>query len=246
MELWIYLLVALGINIVLFIPAFIFKTDRLTDASYAITFITLAIIALLTNPITLPAVVISGIIILWSLRLGVFLLIRIWNMKKDKRFDGMREDFFRFLKFWVLQGLAVWVIMIPALLMISANTEQIFWIGVLIWAIGLTIETTADIQKYRFNQHSHGKFIQSGLWKYSRHPNYFGEILCWVGIYVAGIGVLSLPSLALGLLSPVFIAALLIFFTGIPPLEEYAEKKWGAEYKKYQKKTSPLIIWFRK
>lgn len=246
MDLWIYLLVALGINIGMFIPAFIFKTDKLTDASYAVTFITLILFAFSTNPVTLPAIVITSMVLLWSLRLGIFLLIRIWKMKKDKRFDGMREDFFRFLKFWTLQGLAVWIILIPALFLINAETENLFWIGVGIWAIGLVIETIADIQKYRFNKNSKGAFIQSGLWKYSRHPNYFGEILCWIGIYTAGIGILPLSQLAIGLVSPLFIAVLLIFFTGIPPLEKYAEEKWGKEYKKYQKRTSSLIIWFRK
>jgi steroid 5-alpha reductase family enzyme len=246
MQLWIYLIIALGINLVMFIPAFLFKTDKLTDASYAITFLTLVLIAFLTNPITLSSIILTLMVLLWSLRLGIFLLIRIWNMKRDKRFDGMRESFWRFLKFWTLQGLAVWIIMIPALLMIGANSQKIFWLGLGIWIVGLTIETIADIQKYRFNQNNKGAFIQSGLWRYSRHPNYFGEILCWVGIYTAGMGILAPAQLGLGLLSPVFIIVLLVYVTGIPPLEKYAEKKWGAEYKKYQKNTSSLVIWFRK
>lgn len=245
MELWIYLIIALGINWAMFIPAFIYKTDKLTDASYAISFILLALIAFLDNP-TSEEFLVFIMILLWSLRLGVFLLIRIWNMKKDKRFDGMRESFFRFLKFWTLQGIAVWIILLPMLMFTISNNQKIFFFGVIVWALGLIIETIADIQKYNFNQNNRGAFIQSGLWRYSRHPNYFGEILCWVGVYLTVVFSLSIPLAFIALISPVFIAVLLIYVTGIPPLEKYAENKWGNDYKKYKAKTSSLILWFRK
>lgn len=189
-------------------------------------------------------------VIAWGLRLGIFLFIRIRKMKRDKRFDGIRESFFRFLKFWALQGLAVWVILIPALFFVNSEISEVFWFGFFIWAVGLTIESTADIQKYKFKQNKKNKykFIQTGLWKYSRHPNYFGEMLCWIGVYLFVF--LSLTSLQriFALASPLFIIILLLFVTGLPPLEKYADEKWGKqkEYFEYKRKTSILIPWIPK
>jgi steroid 5-alpha reductase family enzyme len=171
-------------------------------------------------------------------------------MKRDKRFDGMRESFFRFLKFWVLQGLAVWVILIPALFFINSNLTEVMWVGFIIWALGLILESTADFQKYNFKQNEKNKdrFIQSGIWKYSRHPNYFGEILCWVGIYIFVFASLTSLQKIVSLASPLFIIILLLFVTGLPPLEKYADKKWGKQkdYQEYKRKTSILIPWIPK
>jgi len=245
-----YLLIALGINIVMFIPAFRFKTDKLTDLSYSLTFIILTIIAIILSKFTILKSIVFMMIIAWGLRLGIFLFIRIRKMKRDKRFDGMRESFFRFLKFWVLQGLAVWVILIPALFFINSNLTEVMWVGFIIWALGLILESTADFQKYNFKQNEKNKdrFIQSGIWKYSRHPNYFGEILCWVGIYIFVFASLTSLQKIVSLASPLFIIILLLFVTGLPPLEKYADKKWGKQkdYQEYKRKTSILIPWIPK
>jgi steroid 5-alpha reductase family enzyme len=194
-------------------------------------------------------------VILWGLRLGIFLFIRIRKQKFDKRFDGIRESFPKFLRFWVFQALAVWIILLPSLLFISDPslsacfncTDNIAWWAMAIWAIGLLTEAIADIQKYIFSQNPKNKdrFIQSGLWKYSRHPNYFGEILCWVGIYLYVFGWLSPLGRLAGIISPLFIACLLLFVTGLPPLEKFADEKWGKrkDYKEYKRKTSVLIPW---
>ena len=245
-----YLIIALGINILMFIPAFKFKTDKLTDLSYSLTFIILIILALILSNITTTKIILSLMVLAWGLRLGIFLFIRIRKMKKDKRFDGMRESFFRFLKFWVLQGLAVWVILIPAFFFINSDIIKISWIGFIIWALGLIIESTADFQKYSFKQDKKNKdkFIQTGLWKYSRHPNYFGEILCWVGIYIFVFNSLTMLQKIIALVSPLFIIILLLFVTGLPMLEKYANKKWGKQkdYQEYRRRTSILIPWIPK
>ena len=234
----------------MFIPAFKYKTDKLTDLSYALTFIILIILALLLKQLTITKLILTLMILAWGLRLGIFLFIRIRKMKKDKRFDGMRESFFRFLKFWTLQGLAVWVILIPALFFINSNINKIIWLGFFIWAIGLVIESIADLQKYRFKQDKKNKdkFIQEGIWKYSRHPNYFGEILCWIGVYIFVFTSLTSFQKIIGLVSPLFIIILLLFVTGLPMLEKYADKKWGKQknYQEYKKKTSILIPWIPK
>lgn len=245
-----HLIIALGINILMFIAAFKFKTDKLTDLSYSLTFIILIVIALILSEFTVLKLILSLMIISWGLRLGIFLFIRIRKMKRDKRFDGMRESFFRFLKFWVLQGLAVWVILIPALFFINSDMGEVFWAGFFIWALGLIIESAADLQKYKFKQNrkNKDKFIQSGLWKYSRHPNYLGEMLCWIGVYLFVFVSFSTSQKIIGLVSPLFIICLLLFVTGLPPLERYADKKWGKqrEYLAYKRKTSILIPWFPK
>lgn len=245
-----YLLIALGINIVMFIPAFKFKTDKLTDLSYSLTFIILITLTLILSNFTLSKLILTLMIIVWGLRLGIFLFIRIRKMKKDKRFDGMRESFFRFLKFWVLQGLAVWVILIPSLFFIDSKINEIVWMGFIVWFLGLIIESIADVQKYIFKQDKKNKdkFIQTGLWRYSRHPNYFGEILCWVGIYIFVFNSLTMLQEIIALVSPLFIIILLLFVTGLPMLEKYSNKKWGKQkdYQEYKRKTSILIPWIPK
>ena len=187
-------------------------------------------------------------VILWGLRLGSFLFIRINYSKKDKRFDGIRESFKKFLKFWSLQGVSVWIILIPFFLFMRTESNSVFWVGLFVWLIGLLIESVADIQKFLFSlkDKNKGEFIKSGIWKYSRHPNYFGEILCWFGIYLFVFPSLNLIQLLIGLISPIYISSLLIFFTGIPKLEEYADKKWGDrdDYQEYKENTNKLIPWF--
>ncbi|MGM5480802.1 MAG: DUF1295 domain-containing protein [Nanobdellota archaeon] len=249
-SLLILFLASVGLNILMFLPAFFFKTDKLTDLSYALSFILLSIIALSSERFSFPNVVIGFMILLWSLRLGMFLFIRINKMKKDKRFDDMRESFTGFLKFWILQGASVWIILLPALMFIFSSEKNIFWPGVIIWIIGILIESIADYQKFVFKNsaHNNGLFISTGLWKYSRHPNYFGEILCWVGVYMASLPSLTIIQQSIGLISPLYITILLLFVTGVPQLEQYADKKWGSRkrYQEYKRKTSLLIPWFTK
>jgi steroid 5-alpha reductase family enzyme len=244
------LLISLGINLFMFIPAFIYRTDKLTDLSYSISFIFLILFGLFWYSPTPQNIILSFMVILWALRLGVFLFIRIRKMEKDKRFDGIRESFLRFIKFWILQGFAVWIILVPSLFFIVGIGTDFFWFGFFVWLIGLLIESTADFQKYRFNQISSNKglFINKGLWKYSRHPNYFGEILCWIGVYVFVFPSLNGLERFIALVSPLTIIILLIFITGLPPLEKYADKKWGelAQYKEYKRRTQILVPWFRK
>jgi len=239
--------ISLGIQMVLFIPAFFFRTDKLTDLSYGLTFIILAWIVFLKNiyaPLKLLLVI---MITLWGLRLAGYLFIRILKTRKDKRFDGIRESFSRFFSFWILQGVSVWIILLAALIFLN-NTpiySTLTLIGIIIWIIGISIEATADQQKRAFSSKAEnkGKWISSGLWKYSRHPNYFGEITCWVGIYLLTFS--SLPGIykLIALASPLYIAFILIFVTGLPKLEKYADEKWGTnkDYQAYKKRTSILV-----
>ncbi len=185
---------------------------------------------------------------LWAIRLISYLLVRILKIKKDSRFDKIRGKPLEFLKFWAFQGLAVWVIVLPSIYLLNFSENRsislIMVLGVLIWALGLLIETISDWQKFTFKNNPQNKklWIQSGLWKYSRHPNYFGEMLCWWGIFIFASPFLEGLSW-LTIISPIFITYILLFVSGIPLLEKRYEKKYknNKKYQEYRKKTSILI-----
>ena len=243
------LIISLVINIGMFIPAYFLKTDKLTDISYAITFVAISLYGLLSGQISTEKLILFILIFLWALRLGIYLLVRIRKIGRDKRFDGMRENFGRFIRFWLLQGTTVWLILLPSIFFFQNNIKTnslLMYIGLIIFFIGLFVETISDIQKYRFINKSEnkGKWIESGLWKYSRHPNYFGEILLWLGVYFFTLQGLNGLEIIIGLISPIYIALLIIFVSGIPMLEKAANKRWGdnPKYQEYRKRTSMLLL----
>lgn len=247
------LVISFAINMAMFLVAFRHQTDKLTDISYAITFVVLAAYGLLAQPFNWPRLILFGMVFAWAMRLGVFLLVRIWRTGVDHRFDEMRGDFAAFARFWVGQAVAVWVILLPALLALfqgHLTLGMVSYVGLAIWLAGLVIETIADLQKYRFAQNpaNRNAWIQTGIWKYSRHPNYFGEILVWVGIYWFVIPGLSSIDAYIAAIGPLFIITLLMFVSGIPLLEKSADAKWGKnpEYQRYKKYTSLLVLWPRK
>lgn len=242
-------LLTVAVQALCFLFAAYFKTDVLTDISYSLTFVLLAWAVLLLDGAPDPrAWLVAAMVSLWGLRLGLYLFRRILRIGRDQRFDGVREKFSSFLKFWVFQALAVWLAMLPAIYAISAEYARpldVFdLIGGLAWLIGLVIETVADQQKYRFknNPANRNRWMDQGLWKYSRHPNYFGEILLWWGIFV-----MVAPQLQgwqwLSILGPVFITAILLFFSGIPPLEKKDRERYGhlPEFQEYLRRTSILV-----
>ncbi|MFC1653256.1 DUF1295 domain-containing protein [Patescibacteria group bacterium] len=248
------LLVSLGINTLFFIFAYAFKTDKFTDFTYGMTFILLTIYFLIsTGTYHSFQNLLSLMVIVWGVRLIAYLLIRILKIKKDKRFDQMRENALSFYKFWFFQGVAVWAIMLPTIYVLLEKKDIgiVPWmvVGMLIWALGLIIETVSDWQKFVFknNKKNKGLWIDSGLWKYSRHPNYFGEILLWWGLFAYASPLLS----GLGwftIVGPMFITFILMFVSGIPLLEKkYDERhKSNKKYQEYKKSTSLLVIFPKK
>lgn len=248
------LIFALGLNIAMFLVAFYKKTDKLTDISYAVTFAGIVLFGALGNKMSSAQWVVTAITIFWSVRLGSYLLYRIHIIGRDKRFDEMRQSFWKFGRFWVLQGLTAWIVLIPASLLLQTNRVTEFntlvIIGALVSVFGIVFEGISDIQKFNFiqNKQNKGKWIESGLWKYSRHPNYFGEILTWVGVYIVSYKWLEGREVYLGLIGPLFISFILIFVSGIPILEKGADKRWGSDkkYQEYKKRTSILIPFFNK
>jgi len=243
----IALLVSFVINLCMFIVAFWLQSDKLTDISYAATFATIALSRFITSDNSLYHIALTLMILLWSIRLGGFLLYRVIKNGKDSRFAGMRENFLKFGQFWLVQTVTVWLVMVPSVFALdSTSTIGPRQVGaILLWLIGLVCESVADFQKFAFhnNTKNKNKWIATGIWKYSRHPNYFGEILIWVGIYLYALASLSPIHALVGLISPVFIIILLLFVSGIPILEKSAEKRWGTlpAYREYKRQTSVLI-----
>lgn len=247
-EILLVLIFSIGINLIMFVPAYLFQTDKLTDLSYAITFVVIALFAYLRTEATLATTLLLLMVCVWALRLGGYLFIRIRKMKRDKRFDEMRHNFAKFLRFWLLQGVSVAVIMVATVLAMDSDTKMLGLVsilGLVIWLKGLAIEALADLQKFRFNNQlgNKGKWINTGIWRYSRHPNYYGEILVWAGVYIFCVPYLSGGQLLIALLSPAYIIGLLLFVSGIPLLEKSAEERWGSNkaYQQYKKNTPVLI-----
>ena len=209
----------------------------------------MTIIAVAMSPkIDARSIILMIMVIIWAGRLGTFLVRRIHKAGKDQRFDDIKPHFFRFLNTWTLQGLWVTFTLAAALVVFTAPFRKDFgWlgvIGIIIWLVGFTFESVADLQKNRFRAQpqNKGKFIKAGLWSISRHPNYFGEIVIWIGV-----AVIALPVLHgwqwVTLISPVFVAFLIIKISGIPKLEKYADEKWGGQkdYEEYKKDTPVLV-----
>jgi steroid 5-alpha reductase family enzyme len=232
-----------------FIPAYLLQTEKFFDLTGSITYISVTVMAVFLAPVVDGrALLLAALVVIWAARLGTFLFRRIHRAGKDGRFDEIKPSFMRFLNTWTLQGLWVAFTLAAALVAITANNRKeldlFALIGFLIWAFGFTIEVVADSQKNRFgaNPENRGKFIKTGLWSRSRHPNYFGEIVLWIGVTV-----ITLPVLQgwqwVALISPVFVTLLLTRVSGVPMLEKRADEKWGGQkdYEDYKKRTPVLI-----
>jgi steroid 5-alpha reductase family enzyme len=240
--------VALGVNGAFFAVAAARRTDVVTDLSYSLTFAILAVSLVFTGARDPVQLVASLLVLLWAVRLGGYLFRRILRMKVDHRFDGMRDDPLRFARFWLVQAVAVAVIMLPVSYLLDQSAAPGFGVwavaGGAVWLAGLLIEAVADAQKsaFRTKDENRGRFIASGLWRYSRHPNYFGEILVWWGLFIYAVPFLAGVAFAV-VAGPVFITLLQLFVSGIPPLERSADEKYGADsaYHDYKRRTSILV-----
>lgn len=233
-----------------FIPAFLLQTEKFYDLMGSITYLSVIWIAvLLSLVVDARSWLLIAIVSIWTIRLGVFLFRRVRAVGEDRRFRDIKPSFASFFLTWSVQGLWVSLTIAAALAAITSLTRRELglyaMIGFLIWLLGFGIEVIADQQKVKFraNPQNSGKFIKTGLWSWSRHPNYFGEIILWIGVALIAIPVIS-GWQWLTLISPIFVVILLTRVSGIPMLEKRADQKWGgqAEYENYKARTSILVL----
>ena len=234
-----------------FIPAYLYQTEKFYDLTGSLTYISITVLAVFAVPAKGPReILLAALVVIWAGRLGTFLFRRVMKQGKDDRFDELKPSFLRFLNAWNLQGLWITFTAAAALAAITNDSQlPLGWpavSGLVTWLIGFAFEAIADWQKntFRADPANKGKFIRSGLWSLSRHPNYFGEIVLWIGV-----GIIALPDLQgwqlVGLISPVFVTLLITQISGVPLLEEKAEEKWGGQpdYEEYKENTPVLIPW---
>jgi steroid 5-alpha reductase family enzyme len=232
-----------------FIPSYIYQTEHYFDLIGSISYISIVLFTFLAlNNLDIRSILIGLLIMVWAVRLGSFLFIRVKRDGKDNRFSVMKTKFWWFLFTWTIGGLWVFITMAAGLAaMTSAKVVPLGWyalIGIVLWLEGFIFEVVADHQKTRFRskKENRDKFINEGLWSLSRHPNYYGEITLWLGIAFIAFPVLQGWQL-LTLISPIFVYILLTRISGITMLERRADKKWGddPEYQLYKETTSSLI-----
>lgn len=237
------------IQLAAFSVAYPLQTESFFDLTGSLTYISVTLMAVWFSPVVDGrSFLLLALVVIWAGRLGIFLCRRILKAGKDARFDEIKISLVRFLNAWTLQGLWVSLTLAAALVAITtANRKELGLfavIGALVWMFGFAIEVTADIQKGRFrmDHKNKGKFIDTGLWALSRHPNYFGEIVLWIGVTVIAMPVLR-GGQWVTIISPVFVALLLTRISGIPILEKRAEEKWGGQkdYDAYKVRTPVLI-----
>ena len=194
----------------------------------------------------LRSLLIAGFVIIWALRLGSFLFLRVLKDKEDRRFSEWKKNFHQFLRVWTLQGLWVFLTSVAAVTAITSRKiiepDLFLYIGSFLWVFGFLFESIADYQKRKFRSENKNKFIQSGLWSVSRHPNYFGEIVLWFGIALIAFPTLVGPQYV-SLISPLFVYLLLTRVSGVHILEKHADDTWGKkkDYKAYKEKTPVLF-----
>ena len=243
----ISLLITVCMQLSFFAVAYGLQIDKVTDFAGTANFLLLATVTLwFGEDFSFPKIIGSLMVILWSLRLGAYLSYRILVWGEDNRFDEMRSKFWSFLGFWIMQILWVFLTCLPVVYFNSLDSpdsvNSLASIGIGMFSIGLIIEAWADYSK--FNHKLNGeKWCTSGLWKYSRHPNYFGNILLWFGIFVFCYSY-EVPLWTV--IGPLWTTFLLLFVSGIPLLEASADKKYenDSEYLRYKSNTSVLIPWF--
>lgn len=245
-----YVLIALGLQYAVFLfHGLPMRSEKFYDLSGSFTHLALVFTSLVSerrerSPRQLFAAVAA---VLWMTRLGTYLYSRILKDGKDERFDRLKPVWLSFMGAWTLQAVWVTLIEMPVVLLNShddlAATTNLDLAAMACWVIGYIVEATADTQKQAFRNipSNRSKYITTGLWRYSRHPNYFGEILMWSSLAVLA----SMAGLHAAWLSPLFTVLLLTKVSGVPMVEKAGLEKWGNDpaYMHYMEKTSCIVPW---
>jgi len=232
-----------------FVLAYVRQTERFYDLTGSATYMTVAAVAVALAPqVDARSILLLALILVWAARLGSYLVMRIHRAGRDERFDQIKSSFPRFLSAWTLQALWIVLTLAAALAAITTTVREplggVEVVGAVVWLLGFGLEVIADLQKSRFRADpgNRGRFISTGLWRWSRHPNYFGEIMLWIGVAIVAAPVLR-GWQWVGLISPLFVILLLTRVSGVPMLEKRADARWGGQedYESYKSRTSVLI-----
>ena len=245
-------LLAYVIHWIAYIPAYIFQTEKFYDLTGSVTYLSVVWFVFLSTyqsiSLNFGNLILVLLISIWTIRLGLFLFMRIHKAGEDKRFRTIKTSASQFFMTFTISGLWVTLCSMCALVAISSPEGLVMnaltYVGIILFIIGFGIEIVADNQKTAFRSIEANKdsFITSGLWSKSRHPNYFGEVLLWFAIAVISFS--SLEGLQLiTLISPVFTYILLVYVSGVRMLEDMNDKKWAddEQYKSYKKNTPMLF-----
>lgn len=237
-----YLLFSVGVNMLMFLVAYFRQTDKLTDISYSLTFIAMALYSFWRSEQSTVDTILMGLVLIWGLRLGGYLLYRIQRIGQDQRFDEIRISFKSFFLFWLMQGVTCFVVMVPVILAHRVEGKTQGWllgVGIALALLGWLLEAVADAQKFSFKQQHPDTFMDRGVWAYVQHPNYAGELLFWWSIFLACIA--FTPWYAV--VGPLWITFIITRFSGITLLQEKWEEKYGDDpaFRAYQERTWKLL-----
>jgi len=250
--------VTVGLQLACFAVAAALQFDKITDLAGSLNFVVLAVLTLLlAEDIGARQIVVSCLVAVSRTELAAFLLYRVLQRGKDARFDTVRERPLVFLIFWVWQMLWVFVVSSSVIFINSAGhlasptLSAADYVGWALFGLGFAVQVVADVQKYLFraDQANRRRVCDRGLWRFSRHPNFCGEVLLWIGVYVAGAPVFrAAPVGWWTVASPLFTLAVLTLFTGIPQAEGQNAVRWydggeaQAQYEVYFERTPPLWL----
>ena len=246
-------MLAFLIQWVAYIPAYIFQTEKFYDLTGSLSYLTVIWFVFFSSNnlsgLNMQNLIVVTLISIWAIRLGTFLFGRIHKAGEDKRFRTIKTSASQFFMTWTLQGMWVSICTMCAITAISSSqgiiANALFYLGLAFFIVGFAIEVVSDQQKSAFRAvpENKEKFITSGLWSKSQHPNYFGEILLWSAIALLSISSLN-GTQYLTLISPIFTYVLLVYISGVRMLDDMGNKKWGhlEEYKEYKRNTPTLFL----
>lgn len=246
-------MLAFLIQWVAYIPAYIFQTEKFYDLTGSLSYLTVIWFVFFSSNnlsgLNIQNLIVVTLISIWAIRLGTFLFGRIHKDGEDKRFRSIKTSASQFFMTWTLQGMWVSICTMCAITAISSSqgiiANALFYLGLAFFIVGFAIEVVSDQQKSAFRAvpENKEKFITSGLWSKSQHPNYFGEILLWSAIALLSISSLN-GTQYLTLISPIFTYVLLVYISGVRMLDDMGNKKWGhlEEYKEYKRNTPTLFL----
>ena len=246
-------MLAILIQWVAYIPAYIFQTEKFYDLTGSLSYLTVIWFVFFSSNnlsgLNIQNLIVVTLISVWAIRLGTFLFGRIHKDGEDKRFRTIKTSASQFFMTWTLQGMWVSICTMCAITAISSSqgiiANVLFYLGLAFFIVGFAIEVVSDQQKSAFRAvpENKEKFITSGLWSKSQHPNYFGEILLWSAIALLSISSLN-GTQYLTLISPIFTYVLLVYISGVRMLDDMGNKKWGhlEEYREYKRNTPTLFL----